>query len=371
MERNYAIDYYKFYAIFFVVCIHTLPFNGIDILGVDGKYINFIINTFGRVSVPFFFVVSGFLFGQKIITYNNNPKRYFKKYILNLAKLFVSWYLFYFIFDSIIIILRAIVKGLNIKVALINYLNSELKLSVLYYGGGVTSHHLWYLIALIWSIFILFIFIRVKKLKFLLLVSLCLNIVGLFGQTYSGIFYLPIQTRDAVFFGLFYTTLGCYFAFNYDWLKQKIMRIRSIFIVVLFVLFSITQVLERLITVLIWNGEKGGVDYYISTIPITISLFLIVIKNGNLGKNSTLSKIGKNAVGIYLSHTLFISLTLLGFSFLGIEDVRKYGIFHLIFTPIVFFSAFSFCLMLQIIKKDVGGLFHKVISENKVNLDNI
>jgi len=63
MERNYAIDYFKFFAIFFIVCIHTTPFRGSELWGFDGNSINGIINTFARFGVPFFFVSSGFLFG--------------------------------------------------------------------------------------------------------------------------------------------------------------------------------------------------------------------------------------------------------------------------------------------------------------------
>ncbi|WP_158290503.1 acyltransferase family protein [Halobacillus salinus] len=81
MERNYAIDYFKFWAIFFVVCIHTSPFSGVNILGVEGHYLNLLIKTFARFGVPFFFVVSGFLFGQKILT-SNNTGDYFNKYFL-------------------------------------------------------------------------------------------------------------------------------------------------------------------------------------------------------------------------------------------------------------------------------------------------
>ncbi len=369
MERNYAIDYFKFFAIFFVVCIHTAPFYGTDVIGIDGKYIEFITNTFARFGVPFFFLVSGFLFGQKITT-NNNPKKYFNKYVFKLVKLFVSWYVFYLIYDSVISILRAVVKGLDIKIAIITYLNSALNLNLLYYGGGLTSHHLWYLTALIWSVIILFIFISVKKLSLLLIFSLFLNFLGLFGQIYSGIFHLSIQTRDAIFFGLFYTTLGCYFAFNYNWLKQKINNTKSSFLISLFLFFSFTQIAERSIAVLMWDGTTGGVDYYISTIPATICLFLIVVKNRHLGKNSILSKIGKNAVGVYVTHTLFISLTFLIFSFLGVEDVKQYFLFHLLFTPIVFTTSYLFYSMLQIFKKKNRQLFDRFFSANLINFEN-
>lgn len=94
MEKNYAIDYIKFYAILSIVAIHTTPFRGINVLGVDGDNINFVIDTFARFGVPFFFMTSGFLFSSKILQ-SNNHEQYLKKYLLRISKLYVSWYFFF------------------------------------------------------------------------------------------------------------------------------------------------------------------------------------------------------------------------------------------------------------------------------------
>lgn len=359
MERNHAIDYFKFWAIFFVVCIHTAPFSGTMVLGIDGNYINFFINSFARFGVPFFFVVSGFLFGQKIST-SSNTKKYFKKYFMKIVKLFIYWYLFYIMYGLALNIVKGIVEGLSIRQEIINYLSSfiGLKESMLFivYGdaGGPASYHLWYLSALIWSILAVYVFIKINKLNVLLFISLLLNVIGLFGQTYSGIFSLEflndnVSTRDAVFYGLFYTTLGCYIAFNYNWIKQKVDKIKSSMFVTLFFIFSFTQIGERAIANIFWAEEIRATDFYLSTIFLTICLFLFVIKNGHIGKKSILTKVGKNAVGIYVSHTLFIDLTVLTFEFLGI-DIRESFVFHLIFTPLIFVTAYLFYNLLQIIK---------------------
>jgi surface polysaccharide O-acyltransferase-like enzyme len=118
MERNYAIDYFKFWAILFVVCIHTSPFSGAMVLGIDGKYINFLIDTFSRFGVPFFFVVSGFLFGQKFL-YSVNTKEYFNKYIIKIVKLFIYWFLFYVMYGLVLSIVKAVVNGLSIKLEIV------------------------------------------------------------------------------------------------------------------------------------------------------------------------------------------------------------------------------------------------------------
>jgi hypothetical protein len=187
-------------------------------------------------------------------------------------------------------------------------------------------------------------------------------VIGLFGQTYTGIYNLEflnynVPTRDAVFFGLFYTTLGCNIAFNFNWIKQKIDKIKSYKFVIFFFIFSLTQICERAIANIFWGEEIKAVDFYISTIFLTICLFLFVIKNGHIGKNSILSKVGKNAVGIYVSHTFFIHLTFLTFDFLGI-DIRESLVFHIVFTPLVFVISYLFYNLLQIIKLKIKSMLN-------------
>lgn len=371
MQRNYAIDYFKFFAIFFVVCIHTNPFSGAIVLGVDGKEIDFFIDTFSRFGVPFFFVVSGFLFSQKLLT-SKDPKVYFSKYLTKTAKLFMCWYLFYALYGLALSFIRSYICGLDVKTEVWNYLYSFFNIKAInfiFYGaGGTASYHLWYLVALIWSIIVVYLFIRKNRLKTLFYISLLLNIVGLLGQTYSGLIDLSIfnliRTRDFLFFGLFYTTLGCCFAFNYDWIKQKVQKIKSYTLVLLFFVFSLTQICERAFATFYWEEEIRAIDYYFSTIFLTVVLFLFVIKNSHIGKNSVLSKIGSGAVGIYVSHPFIISLTNFIFDSLGIP-IRQYALFHLLFTPLVFIISYVFYNALQLAKEKIKllNIHQKFVSE--------
>ncbi|WP_345242119.1 acyltransferase [Pontibacillus salipaludis] len=368
MERNYAIDYVKFWAILFIVCIHTKPFKGAMVLGVEGDDIHLLINTFARFGVPFFFVGSGFLYGQKLLT-SGNQKEYFNRYFLKLVKLFIYWYLFYILYGLVIRIVNAFGEGSSIGAAILEYVDSFIGVEefvlFLVYGdaGGPASYHLWYLPALIWSILTVFVFIKRNRLNVLLGISLCLNLFGLLGQTYAGIvdwefFNSNVTSRDAVFFGLFYTTLGCSIAYHYKWIRQKIAQVHSSVFVLLVVVFSITQIGERVVATMLWSEEIKGVDFYLSTIFLTLSLFLFVIKNGHIGKGSILAKVGKNAVGIYVAHTLFVDLT---FMILDSYEVglRQTVVFHLLFTPIVVVLAYLFYSLVQFIKLEIKKRFEE------------
>lgn len=374
MDRIYSIDYFKFWAMFFIVCIHTAPFYGSEVFGVDGRSVNFLINTFSRFAVPFFFVSAGFLFVQKILSLNNNNNnKYFKKYFAKLFKIFISWYLFYLFYDFLKL---ALSKKLLEYFSSFPGINIEKILFFLFYGGGggVASYHLWYLSALIWSILIVYIFIKKGKLNLLLYISLILNIIGLLGQTYSmildfKIFNYSIQTRDTVFFGLFYTTLGSWIALNYDLIKVKIKPLKSYLFIILFLIFSFIQLLERTIAQFFWDTQIKSVDFYFSTIFLSISLFLFVIKNNQIGQNSFMSKIGSNSVGIYVLHTFFVDVTFIIFSMIEV-NVKEYPIFHLIFTPLVFaISYFCYSLLQKIKLKIKSNFINQTISIEKRSID--
>jgi surface polysaccharide O-acyltransferase-like enzyme len=89
MSRNYTIDLIKFFAMYFIVAIHTSPFKEIQIGVISGANINFVINTFARFAVPFFFIVSGYFFGAKNFK-SNFTSNHFKKYIFNLLLLYFT-----------------------------------------------------------------------------------------------------------------------------------------------------------------------------------------------------------------------------------------------------------------------------------------
>lgn len=338
MERNNAIDYFKCFAVFLVVGLHTVTFSS---EWQANPLIVAIITFFPRWVIPFFFMVSGYLFGRKILT-KPNSFEYFKKYLFKLIGLFILWYIFYLVYDLLVRVLLAMYMGFNIKDEVYNYVKSISNIDVIYYGVGITSFHLWYLTALIWSIIILFLFIKLKRLSFLLIISLVLNIIGLFGQTYSSVFQLPIQTRDALFFGLFYTTLGGYFAFHLQGIMGKVKHIKLRFLIYVFIFFSVIQIVEIVITVNVFNGTKEFGEYYLSTIFLTITLFLIAVKNSRLGENTVGSRLGQGAVGIYVSHLFFISIITLSLNLLNWESLRQYIWFNLILAVVVFLASYYF-----------------------------
>ncbi|WP_407984390.1 acyltransferase [Priestia abyssalis] len=342
MERNHSIDFFKFFALFFVVCIHTGPFRNVHTELFNGDIISSMINIFARFAVPYFFAVSGYLFGQKLIS-SRNQISYFKRYLTKLWKLYIVWLIFYLLYNISLKVFQSYKQGLNIKHVIIEYLHTTITLRKLYYGiDSSSSFHLWYLLALIWSIIILFIFIKINKVKILLIISLIFNLIGLFGQSYSFLFTLHIQTRDALFFGLFYTTLG--YCFNHIKVNK-----RPKLYLALSCIFALLQLFEGFILIKVFERPLG--NYYISTIPLIAFLLSVILTKNNLGRGSIFEKIGKTAVGVYIIHPLFLDLVGKFMIFSHTEFLSKNFIWNLLYPPFIFIVSYFTYAFLQVIKK--------------------
>lgn len=366
MERNYAFDSLKFVAVFCVVCIHTNPFNGTEIFGIPGKYVDvYIIDAISRFAVPFFFMVSGYLFEKKI-TLAVRREQYAINYIFKLLKMFAYWYTFYMIYGLSITFGKAYIESVNFRDAVLSYMNDNFSLLVFLNGeGGFSSSHLWYLVALIWAIFIIYLNIKFGNIKLLLALSFILNIIGVLGQSYYGAFdfNFPFDTRNAIFFGVFYTTLGYTISINYISVIKKVEKLSNRWFTMMISFLLLLQIFERVLSKILWDGPIG--EYFLSTIPLSVILFLYALKNKEFGKKSKIRNFGKNSGGIYVLHPFFISLPMIFFEFIDF-DVTRYLIFHLAFTPLVFLLS-HFCYNnLQKIKNVLK--FKAGIYSAKINL---
>lgn len=334
MERNYAIDFIKFFAIVAVVIIHTFPSD--HLLGY------FIFDNFSRFAVPFFFVASGYLFGLKV-RYKPKSMDYFKRYLGKILKIYLCWFLFYFSYD----LLRILFEGGNDKQELSKYIEGFSALNILYYGQGTSGYQLWFVISLAWSIAVIYLFFRLKKITSLLILSFCLNIVGLFGQSYSLFYELPVETtRAAMYIGLFYTTLGFWFASPLP--NNSFKKWNNNTFLYLFFFFSILQIIEGYWLEKVLHARHG--EYFLSTIFLTICLFKFCYNNQQLGIGLFITKIGGNAIGIYAIHVFFIDIVDQLLNAIGLGHVSKHIVWNMMDAFLVFSLSYMTYQSLQFIK---------------------
>ncbi|MFE1244246.1 acyltransferase [Fictibacillus sp. NPDC058756] len=338
MERIYSIDFIKFFAIFAVVVIHIFP--------LDGFTGYFIIDNIARFAVPFFFAASGYFFAQKMIQ-KHTSFFHLKSYVIKLMKIYFVWLIFYAIYDVLLILL----KGNDIQGNLIKYFDKFTLLNLFYYGKGTSGYQLWFLTALIWSTIIVYIFIRYKKINVLFVLSLILNLIGLLGQAYTMFLDLPVSTtRDALFFGLFYTALGVVFAVNIH--LKKLRKISGITYLGLAIICTFIQVMEGYLLDKVLDGSHG--EYFFSTILVTAFLFFFALNNKKIGKGLWITKVGGNALGIYIIHVFFLDLINNVLKYLGVNQLLSENlIWNVFYTLFIFIISYYTYHSLQLVKSEL------------------
>lgn len=318
-DRVESLDFMKFFCALAVVCIHTNPFKEYGNIGV-------IIKVLCRIGVPFFFLCSGYLLGLK------RDRKYFKKYFVNILKIFISWSLFYIILSLSLQSVTNIFNGKTFFAGYKEYL-SGFSLILLYYPVGIIKYHLWYLSALIVIIPILYIAFKYDVVRKILIFSLILNLIGVILLNFGITSYV----RDALFFGLFYCILGMYININEDNIKNKFSKVSNLTLCLIIIILFFIMICESMIYNYFF---KTSGDYYFSTIPLAFCVFLICIKNKNIGKNSIINKIGKNSLGIYVAHVAIIELLEIILFKLNLESITHTIIWQIIYTPTVVFLAY-------------------------------
>ncbi len=347
VERNKSIDFFKAIAVFCVICIHTKPFENYQSMYLNGAYIQFVIDSLARFAVPYFFAVSGYLIGEKLKTSQKKQfNQYTFNYLLKVVKIYFSWVFVFIAYDLIMVVVNSSISKEDLILNLNKYLDSDSFLNVFYVGLNYWStYHLWYLIALVWSVIIISIFIKIRRVKLLLVISFLLNIVGLSGQSYSWLFDFPLETRDAVFFGLFYVTLGFCFSAVF---KYEIRKLKVKYLAYLTILFSLLQLGERALLVFYFDAPWG--NYFIFTLPVTITILIIALQNSLKVTGGMTTTLGMSTLGIYVIHPLVIENIDFLLKLFHWEYLTSTLAWNIFYTPFVLFTSFYMYRLLQLLK---------------------
>lgn len=189
-----GLDLFKIIAAMLVVAIHTSPLSSLN----DTS--NFIFsNIISRIAVPFFFMVTGYFVLADIYTDSTRNKYRIQKYIKKLLVLY---------FIAIIIYLPV-----NIYAGHFSGVGMYDIFRMLIFDG--TFYHLWYIPAVIAGVLIVCFLSKKLSLKALVMISLFLYCIGLFGDSYYG---LTLKNPIAsfiynIFFKFFsYTRNGIFYA---------------------------------------------------------------------------------------------------------------------------------------------------------------
>jgi len=277
--RSASLDVLKLVLALLVVALHIFPVS--KMTGLSGLISYEIASGITRIAVPTFFIVSGYLLRNKL-----EDKNYLKKYCKRILLLYVVWQLIY---------LPDLLYHYNLK-----WFSTEGLIYRLVYGYW----HLWYLLASVLGVVLLY-FTRNWKAATKLALVFGLFVVGyLFQVTYKlNVFkefsffinvYEGIGTsRNAVFFAFPFLLLGSLYEYwkfsskHWQWILG---------------LCSIALLLE---SYLYYSLKLGAMDFFVSLLPISMFLLHWAVTI-NLMLKGTIP--GTLSLGIYLCHPYMIRL---------------------------------------------------------------
>jgi surface polysaccharide O-acyltransferase-like enzyme len=332
-KRIESVDIFRILAIISVIIIHTTPFAEIR-SSVLYNYISVMLNQGARFAVPFFFVIAGFFYGLKL-KYSYEINGYTLLRIRRLLFLWLAWSLIYALPYQLHSFVSNGILG-PVKLAywhLCGLLSHPINL--LFEG---TKVHLWFLNALVWSTIISWLFISIKRVRILVIISVGLYVFGMLAKSYAETplgFHINFNTRNGPFFGTLLFVTGYILSKK---TPQPSWFYKGIFI------FSIGTIVHFTEIYLLWkyyNHYPMQHDYVLGTFFMGLGTALMALSSHSvLNPFFNLSKIGRLTLGIYCIHFIFVDN-------LRIFERFNNPIFDVLFVILVFILSFYFSVVLS------------------------
>lgn len=316
-----TVDLFKLIASIFVVGIHllthpTLPYQ-------TNIYSLIIFQIIGRFAVPFFFIVSAYLFYSK---YFRNPSvDQVKKFCKRIMKLYSFWF----------IILLPITINQHIKNGP-GSIRLNLLLLVKNFFIGETFGASWYLMSSLFSIVLITYLLKYFKIKRIILMMIPIFVGCVITSTYGELFlssnslyymktYL-VQPATSIFCGLFYISVGAYLA----QIQERISKIPVSILWGILGLTSFGSIIEVLSALkLSWVYTTD--QYFLLPVSAVIIFLLSIRIKTDLG--TTAYHLRNCSTTIYLSH-LGISFVL-KFFYQKIMHVELNNVIDFIITILI------------------------------------
>lgn len=204
--RNNSIDSLRFIAIICVIIIHIPPYKD--------SFLGQMIKQTARFAVPYFFIIAGYLFYEKIKIDRENIK-YPTKYGIRLLNVYLFWYAVYALWPLFApenisdIVNNGFMHEFNSWGT--KFYNDATDHLLYYIGVGGRGYHLWYLPSLGMAILILSISHRFRLFYTGLLFAFILFIIALLSEPYRDSFvgiHLSFSLQYSPFFSSIFVFIG-------------------------------------------------------------------------------------------------------------------------------------------------------------------
>jgi serine/alanine racemase len=293
-------DLFKFICAILIIGVHTEPF-------AFNYWLDKGFGLITRLAVPYFFVASSyFLFRNMNFT---DPVNFsIKPIIRRIAVLYGMWSLIYLPLR----IFTWLKTDANMGGIIIEYIGD-----IFIYG---TYSHLWFMPALILGVVLVYVLLRVFKMKSILAVSIVILSIGIMFSTYFpltkkvlSVWHLSLPFLDSemsifrtfpgLFYGFPYVSLGALLASQHKEILEKDNMGKWI------LWFSISMMVLALESLIAFKlvGSKSTILWF-SQLPATAFLFIISLKSKMFIESSLSILLRKMSILIYTSHLLFYRL---------------------------------------------------------------
>lgn len=213
VHKEYKVlDIMKFAMAIVVVAIHTRP----ELLFSSPVVVS-LFEAVYTIAVPFFFMASGFLLFRKIsLPLNEEGELRIKSYLKKICKLYLIWTGIYLPLT----VYGFYLDGLPLLKSIAIFFRN-----ILLVGENYMSWPLWYLLALIVAVGIIYALLKLKLSKnWIVAISVFMAIIGV-GLDYSNenailqpitdlYFSVFLKTRNGFFVGFFYVALGMFLSYK-------------------------------------------------------------------------------------------------------------------------------------------------------------
>lgn len=207
VQKEYKVlDVMKFVMAIVVVAIHTRPE-----MSFSSPFVIRLFESVYSIAVPFFFMASGFLLFRKILLpLNEEGEQRIKSYLKRMCRLYLVWTIIYLPLT----IYGFYIDGLSPIKAVAVFIRNTLLV-----GENFMSWPLWYLLALIVAVSIIYMLLKFKVSKtWIVIISILMALVGV-GLDYCHeyellnpitdiYFKVFVKTRNGFFVGFMYVALG-------------------------------------------------------------------------------------------------------------------------------------------------------------------
>ncbi len=320
MTKKYyhAVDIVRVIAACVVVAVHTNPLQ--DYTEIGDYFINTVI---GRLVVPFFFIVSGFFFGRKMIF--DAPVRHDISHLFAFLKkifmIYLVWTLIYLPFQFM-----EWLQSDDSWEYWLTYVH-EVMMKGSYYP-------LWYLTGLLVATAFSYVLFKMMPPVLVLIVTGALFVIGTAMNSYYDILQLNglfqtyyeifLTTRNGLFFGSFYVSLGI--------VLSKRERTLPFRLNLLFFFVSLMLLTVEVFSVRHFEFSQG-IDMWFLAVPTTYFLFAF-LKQIDMQDRPFFAYFRPFSLLMYVSHGLFM------IRFKDLLDMNSLFYFIVVFVGTVLLSAF-------------------------------